>query len=238
MKNRIVVDIHTHTIVSGHAYGTIRENALAAKEIGLLGLGMAEHAPGIPGTCDSMYFHNIRSIPKELYGVHIYYGVENNVLNDGKLALADKDTARLDYCIAGIHGFCYEDEGAQKNTDNLISCMKNAKVFFVSHPDDSYFPLDYERLIPAARDLGVALEVNNSSIRAHYKMNVVENIRAYLKLCLQYRTNIFLGSDAHDPSRVGRFDEAIALLDEIGFDEDLIVNNDEEKFRRFINYTG
>ena len=45
MKNKLVVDIHTHTIASGHAYGTIRENALAASEKGLVGLGVSEHAP-------------------------------------------------------------------------------------------------------------------------------------------------------------------------------------------------
>ena len=35
MKNRILLDIHTHTIASGHAYGTVRENALAASAIAI-----------------------------------------------------------------------------------------------------------------------------------------------------------------------------------------------------------
>ena len=50
MKNKLVLDLHTHTLASGHAYGTIRENALAAHEKGLAGLGVSEHAPGMPGT--------------------------------------------------------------------------------------------------------------------------------------------------------------------------------------------
>ena len=52
----------------------------------------------------------------------------------------------------------------QENTDNLLKCMANPKTFFVSHPDDGYFPLDYERLVLGAREYGVALEVNNSAI--------------------------------------------------------------------------
>ena len=54
---------------------------------------------------------------------------------------------------------------------------------------------------------------------------------------MRYRTMIFIGSDAHDPRQVGRFDSAVRLIDEIGFDEDLILNTSEEKFRQFIHFT-
>ena len=47
---------------------------------------------------------------------------------------------------------------------------------------------------------------------------------------MKYQTNIFVGSDAHDPSAIGAFDEAIKLLDEMNFDEELIINNSLEKF--------
>ena len=46
------LDVHTHTIVSGHAYSTMQEMAREAAERGLKILGITEHAPGIPGTCD------------------------------------------------------------------------------------------------------------------------------------------------------------------------------------------
>ncbi|MBQ3375808.1 MAG: phosphatase [Erysipelotrichaceae bacterium] len=236
MKNKLVVDIHTHTIASGHAYGTIRENALAASEKGLVGLGVSEHAPGLPDAPHPFYFNNIPAIPRELYGVHIYYGVENNVMNDGSLGLVPRFMRKLDYGIVGIHGTCYQDQGIEKNTDNLIKAMSDPKIFFVSHPDDGYYPLDYERVVLAAKELGVALEVNNSSVRGGWKKNCIENIHTYLELCMKYRTNIFVGSDAHDPSNIGHFDEAVALLDEVGFDEDLIINNSEEKFREFIHF--
>ena len=56
MQNIFVADIHTHTIASGHAYGTIREMAYAASEQGLHLLGISEHAPGIPGTVNPFYY--------------------------------------------------------------------------------------------------------------------------------------------------------------------------------------
>ena len=238
MKNKLILDLHTHTIASGHAYGTVRENALAAREMGLVGLGLSEHAPGTPGTCDPIYFTNLRAIPRELYGIHIYYGVENNMLSDGTMALPEDILGSLDYNIIGIHGTCYTDQGIEKNTDHLICCMSHPKTFFVSHPDDGTWPLDYERLVPAAKKYGVALEVNNATVKGGWKKNCMENIRTYLGLCMKYRANIFVGSDAHDPSQVGRFEEAVSLLDAFGFDEELIINNSEEKFRKFIHYTG
>ena len=236
MKRQAVLDIHTHTVASGHAYGTVRENALAAKEIGLKALGISYHAPGTPGTCDPIHFTNLRAIPRTLYGVHLYFGVENNVLPDGTMALPERILEGLDYNIVGIHGTCYTDQGVAKNTDNLIRCMKHPKTFFLSHPDDGTWPLDYERLVCAAKEYGVALEVNNATVRGGWKKNCLENIRTYLKLCMQYRVPVFLGSDAHDPSQVGRFDEAIALLDAAGFDESLILNCSEEAFRAFIRF--
>ncbi len=234
MKNRLLLDLHTHTLASGHAYGTVRENAQAASEKGLAGLGVTEHGPGMPGSCHPLYFTNIQYIPRELYGVNIYYGVENDMMPDGSMSLEDRWMSGLDYAIVGIHATCYRDLGIEKNTENLIRCMSNPKVFFVSHPDDSTYPLDYSQIVPAAKQNGVALEVNNNTIRSARKKNWRENIMTYLELCMKYRANIIVSSDAHDPSTVGRFIEAKALLDEIGFDEELIVNNSEEKFREFI----
>ena len=36
-------DIHTHTLYSRHAYSTVRENVLAARDAGLELLGIADH---------------------------------------------------------------------------------------------------------------------------------------------------------------------------------------------------
>ena len=232
---RIIADIHTHTLVSGHAYGTIREMAQAASEKSLEVLGITEHAPGIPGTVDPFYYLNLKAIPEELYGVRIINGCEINVLNDGSLSLEEKYIERLDYAIAGIHTLCYEDEGREKNTLNVISCMKHPKVKLISHPDDDHTPLDYEMLVKAARQTATALEVNSSSLRKkQFRINCVENYRKMLKLCREYAVSIVVSSDAHDPSQVADFLDAEKLIEECGFDEELILNNDKEKLFAFL----
>lgn len=141
--NKLVADLHMHTIVSGHAYGTIREMATAAKEQNLELIGITEHAPGIPGTVDPFYYKNLAVIPKKIGGVELIHGCEINVLSGGKLSLEQEYLKYLDYAIVGIHMQCYQNEGREKNTENLIGCMKNEKVCFVSHPDDDHTPLDY-----------------------------------------------------------------------------------------------
>lgn len=237
MNRNLLLDIHTHTLVSGHAYGTIREMAFAAKEKGIELLGISEHAPGIPGTCDPFYYLNLGVVPRKIYGVEIIHGCEINVLNDGRLSLEQKYIDRLDYAIVGIHRQCYENEGVVKNTENVISCMKNEKVFFVSHPDDDNTPLDYQKLVIAAKEYNVALEVNNSSLlKKNQRLNCVDNYKKMLNLCNQYGVHIIINSDAHDPSCVGDFSEADKLLNEVGFDNELILNTSIDKFKKFIHY--
>lgn len=232
---KILADIHMHTLVSGHAYGTIREMVQAAKEKELKMIGISEHAPGIPGTVDPFYYLNLRVIPRFINEIEVLHGCEINVLNDGSLSLEQKYIDRLDYAIVGIHRQCYHDEGREKNTSNLIECMKNEKVHFVSHPDDDHTPLDYERLVLAAKQYRVALEVNNSSlVKKERRLNCYENYETMLSLCEKYHVPIIVSSDAHDPSRVGDFELAYQLLERLHFDEDLILNNDTEKVKQFI----
>lgn len=232
---KLVADIHMHTLASGHAYGTIREMAASAKEKGLELIGISEHGPGIPGTVDSFYYSNLEVIPRIINGVEVIHGCEINVLNNGNLSLEEEYINLLDYAIVGIHKLCYSNEGKEKNTDNLISCMKNNKVRFVSHPDDDRTPLNYERLVQAAKEYKVALEVNNSSlIKKDQRLNCYENYKTMIRLCHQYRVPIVVSSDAHDPSWVGEFDLAYELLGKLKVDDDLILNNDIGKIKRFI----
>ena len=55
---RISIDVHNHTIASGHAFSTLQEMVKAASEKGIEYLGITDHAPadrgsGIPGFIDT-----------------------------------------------------------------------------------------------------------------------------------------------------------------------------------------
>lgn len=230
-----VADVHMHSIMSGHAFGTVRELAFEAAQRNMKLIGVTEHGPGIPGTCDPILFRNFIDAPRVLYGVEMLYGSETNVLNSGNVDLDQRHLDCLDYAIAGIHGLCYEDAGAVKNTDNVISCMKNPKVKFISHPDADNYPMDYPALVQGAKEYGVALEMNNSSLRKpKLRPGCVENYQKMLPLCMEYGVPIIVNTDAHDPSQVGDFALARAFLEKLEFDESLILNNDLEKLKAFL----
>lgn len=230
-----VADVHMHSILSGHAFGTVRELAFEGANHGMKLIGVTEHGPGIPGTCDPIYFRNIIDAPRMLYGVEMLYGSEVNVLNGGKLDLDRRHLDCLDYAIAGIHGLCYENEGIVGNTDNVIRCMADPRVRFISHPDADTYPMDYKALVEGAKAYNVALEVNNSSLRKpSLRPNCVENYGKMLPLCMEYGVNIIVNSDAHDPSQVGDFTLATALLEKLQMDETLILNLDLERLKAFL----
>lgn len=224
-----------HTVMSGHAFGTLREMAAEAAARGLKLIGTTEHGPGIPGTCDPIYFLNVCDAPRNLYGVELLYGSEVNVLEGGRLDLPERHLNSLDYVVAGIHGLCYQNQGKTGNTDNVVRCMAHPKVRFISHPDSDSYPLDYKALVLGAKAHGVALEVNNSSIRKPaLRPNCIENYKIMVPLCMEHGVPIIVNTDSHDPSAVGDFSLAMALLEEIGVDEELILNNDLDKLKAFL----
>ena len=84
-----VMDLHTHTIASGHAYSTILEMIQAAKEKDVKLLGITEHGPHMKGSCRAIYFQNMKVIPRERFGVTTLFGVELNIMEeDGSVDLA------------------------------------------------------------------------------------------------------------------------------------------------------
>ena len=113
--------------------------------------------------------------------------------------------------------------------------MADPKVRLVSHPDDARYPLDYLALVQAAKEYNVALEVNNNSLRTpSFRTGCRENNEIMLPLCIEYGVPVIVDSDAHDPCAVGDFRFATALLEEISFNDNLILNNDLDKLTSFL----
>ena len=231
----LIADLHTHSLLSGHAFGTIREMAAEGANRGLRLLGVTEHGPRIPGTVSPLYFGNLIDAPRTLYGVEMLYGCEVNILEDGSLDLEPRYLGKLDYAVAGIHGPCYTDLGVVRNTDNVIRAMENPKVKFISHPDCDTYPLDYPALVEAAKATGTALEMNNSSLRKPLlRPGCVENYRKLLPLCMPAGVPIIINTDAHDPGAVGDFSLALGLLETMDIQEELILNNGLAKVKAFL----
>ena len=131
LQNRC--DVHTHTLYSRHAYSTVREDVLAAREAGLELLGVTDHFSDMlfPNTDlahaslrDYQHFINMRVLPRTWEGVRLLHGAEADIRGlDGSLfgqgievaeditgrpahrvaTLYDRVTASCDYVIASVH---------------------------------------------------------------------------------------------------------------------------------------
>lgn len=230
-------DLHTHTIASGHAYSTLKENIEAARERGLVALGLSDHAPAMPGTADPFYFGNFKVIREDIEGVRILKGIEANVLDCEGAIDVDEDLARkLDYVIASLHLPCIEPGTAEENTRALVGAMRNPFVKIIGHPDDDRFPLDLEELVAAAGRERVALEVNNSSLRpGAHRQNARENLLKLLGLCRLHDVSVIMGSDAHIYYDVGELRCSEALLREVDFPAELVLNYRMEGLEYVLN---
>lgn len=227
----MLMDLHTHTIASGHGYSTLKENIEVAKERGLKVLGLSEHAPGMPGGPHMMFFWNYKCIPRQYGDLRLMCGVEANICNfEGGLDVDDFTLSRMDYVIASMHTPCLKSGSVEENTRAAIGAMNNPYVTILGHPDDSRFPLDYDLLVREAVKANVVLEVNNSSLHPlAARQGAGENIARMLQKCKEYGCHIILGSDAHICSAVGEFGEAEALLAKLEFPQELVVNLSCEK---------
>ena len=237
MSYRSVLDLHTHTLVSGHAYNTIREMAKAASEKGLEVLGITEHGPKMPGSCGNLYFHNLKVVPRELYGIRLLLGCEANIMDEeGTVDLEEKVLKNMDVVVASLHLPCIGPGTCEENTNAMINAMKNPYVNIIGHPDDGRYPADYEALVRAAKTYGKVLELNNHSLQPDCnRRNARENDAAMLKLCKEYRVPVIVSSDAHFDTLIGEFQEAHDLLEELEFPEELVLNRSAEALKGYIN---
>ena len=110
----------------------------------------------------------------------------------------------------------------------MVRAMDNCpKICILGHPDDGRYPLDYPALVRAAGERGVLLEVNNTSLSpACSRVNSTANVTEMLKHCRREGVPVVVGSDAHFVSAVGGHQYAQALLDELDFPEELVLNRE------------
>jgi len=235
-----LLDVHMHTLASGHAYNTIREMLTAGKKHGLQLVGISDHAPAMPGSTHRFYFENMRVFDRQAYGreagLEVLMGAELNILNEtGKVDLEEKALNSLDYAIASLHKQCIEPGTVLENTTAIISAMANPYVKIIGHPDNPTYPVDFDALARAAKENHVLLECNNSSYRSNgSRAGSRETAKVMLAACKKYGTHVIMGSDAHIDLDVGNHTGSQEVLAQAGFPEELVINASPEKFKEWI----
>ena len=230
-----IIDLHCHTIASGHAYSTLKENIDEAKLKGLKYVGVSDHAPNMPGSTHPFYFGNLGVIKEEINGVKVLKGIEANIMDfDGNIDIPSDVVGKLDYVIASFHPPCINPGNIHENTKAVLNVMENKEVKIIGHLDDSRYPVDYEKVVIKAKETNTLLEINNSSLRTNsFRVGAIENAKVLLNLCKKHDVKVILGSDAHIYYQVGNFENCTKILEEVNFPGNLVVNFNEEYIKEY-----
>ena len=162
-------DIHSHTTETD-GREDIETMAVAAREAGLEYLAITDHskalamANGLDEHRAIAHARRVREIGDRLEGIALLAGIECDIRADGSMDLADDCLAELDVVVASVHSAFNQDE--TQMTDRMLRAIANPFVDIIGHPTGRIllrrdpYRLDVGRLIAAAAEAGVALEIN------------------------------------------------------------------------------
>ncbi len=230
----IETDSHTHTIASGHAYSTLAENAAAAASRGIRLLAITDHGPAMPGSPHIWFFRNMRVIPRMMNGVGILRGIEANIVNfNGELDIDESLHEQLDIVLASLHEPVLAPADKTRHTDTVIKAMASGRMDVFAHGGNPSFPIEVDEVAKAAAACNVLVEINNSSFITS-RSGSTKNCAALAEAVARHNGRLTFGSDAHIACNVGRFDQCIALIEEIGLPSDLVISRSCFEFLSFL----
>jgi DNA polymerase (family 10) len=195
-------ELHAHTTWSD-GVASIREMARAAQARGLTLLAITDHSAylGITGGLVAGDLPRQRTeleqVQREMgAGLRLLQGIEVDITADGSLALPDDALASLDLVIASLHSTLRQPR--EVITARLIRAMHNPHVDIIAHPSGRLLPnregadLDWDAVLAAARETGVALEINASPSRLD--LNDV-----YARRAVELGIPLVIDTDTHTP---------------------------------------
>ena len=213
---KVLSDYHVHTVASGHAFSTIKENASVAKQQGLKVIAITDHGPDMEHAPHLGYFENGIRVPREIEGVKILFGCESNIINrNGDIDIPETILENLDIVIAGIHArTSYGESSVEKNTRAIINTILKKKIDIIVHPYVASFPVSMEEIVDAACTNEILLEVNNSIFlhAIEHDAKMVDTMAKMVDLIQKRNKSFIVNSDAHYSNEIGTSEKTLDLL--------------------------
>lgn len=236
-------DYHTHTRYS-HGKGTVEDNVRAARERGLVEVGICDHGPGLMfiGLRGEAALARMRREADRAQArfpqVRVRLGVEANVITPaGDLDVSPEVISWLDLLLVGLHPQLrpslwkgagplmwnhlwgrFSREGAARaravNTRALIEAVSRYRVTAVTHAGFK-MDVDMAQLAPVCARRGTAIEVN--SLHGYPAV-------AQLREAARHGVRFLLSSDAHRPDQVGELAAGLVRLGAAGIGPEQVLN--------------
>lgn len=228
-----VVDTHTHSIASGHAYSTLEEMTKAARDKGLKMLILTDHGSSMIGAPEIIYFRNLHTISRKINEIDVLAGVEANVIDyNGNIDIDLKTCKRLDFIIASFHNLCIKPDNVETHTKAAIKAISNPYIDVIGHPGNPEYQLNLEEFVLGCKKYNKPIEINNHSFTA--RKGSSGNCHEILKLCKNHGVKIVCGSDAHFSEDVGASDKINNMFKEIEFPEELLLCIDSNSMNDYL----
>jgi DNA polymerase (family 10) len=167
-EDDVLGDLHVHSKASSDARGTLEELAEKAAQLGRRYLAITDHSRSRPLGLDEAALaaqrEQIAALGRGEAEPRLLAGVEVDILPDGSLDLPLAALARLDWVVASVHADFAQS--AERMTDRIVRALRSGVVDVLGHPSGRLvghrdpYELDMEAVLEAAREAGVALEVN------------------------------------------------------------------------------
>lgn len=170
-------DFHIHTDWSD-GQDTAEDMVAAAKALGYQYIAITDHSQGL-GIARGLTPERLQEQKRLLrhledrYSIRIFHGSEVDIRADGSLDLPDEAMAQLDMVVAAVHSSLKQPR--EKMTQRVIQALRNPYVTVLAHPtarllgEREPVDIDLEAVFRAAKDAGVALEINASPDRLDLK---------------------------------------------------------------------
>jgi DNA polymerase (family 10) len=199
----IQAELHAHTTWSDGKL-SVYELARAAESRGLKVLAISDHTHSL-GVVRGMTPEDMRRQREEIQAaqqklgdsVRLLQGVEVEILADGSLDYPDDVLGELDIVTASLHSSLRQPR--EKITERLLTAIQNPNVDVIGHPTGRLLPdregadLDMDVVLEAARESGVALEIN-----AHPARLDLEDV--YARRAVEMGIMLAINTDAHSQS--------------------------------------
>ena len=198
-------DLHMHTTeTDGRA--TLEEMAQAAKARGYEYIAITDHSKAIAMAfgLDEARVESFARRVRELnasghLGIHIFSGIECDILKDGTMDLSWDALAQLDFVIGSVHS--HMNLTPAEMTERFLKALECPSLRLIGHPTGRLllhrdpYPFDFELVAEEAVRRGVAFEVNSSPERLDLNGNLIR--AAKMK-----GARFAVSTDAHHPKHL------------------------------------
>lgn len=231
-------DLHLHTTWSDGA-DSIEEMVEHARKLDYEYIAITDHskflrvANGLDEKRLREQREEIDRLNEKYDDIHIFAGVEMDILPDGTLDFSDDMLKELDIVIAAIHSSFHQSE--EEIMKRLFAALDHPYVDIIAHPTgrligrrDGY-RIDMEKLIERAKKTNTALELNANPHR-------FDLAPKWLKEAQNEGVTIAINTDAHRTTTFSHMEYGVKVGRKAWLKKESVLNTwDQDTLLNFLN---